>query len=109
MDVAKLLQELPLIPDIEVVVALLPEVGCFASQLSRHALFERLERLGECPILWFSNEQMYVIRHHDISIHAQAKALPHAFEGRLEYLLAFIRSEQGVVVVAGKRNKVSLS
>jgi hypothetical protein len=38
MNIAKLFRELPLISDVEVVIALLPEVLNFADQSPRHTL-----------------------------------------------------------------------
>ena len=51
MEVTKLFHELPVVADVEVVIAHLPEVFRFADQsinrrAPRHALLERLERVG---------------------------------------------------------------
>ena len=46
MNVAKLFHELPRIPDVEIVIALLPEVFLLANQPSRHSLLQRLDGIG---------------------------------------------------------------
>jgi hypothetical protein len=46
MNIAQLFYELALIPDVAVVVALLPEVLRLANQSSRHTLLQRLERIS---------------------------------------------------------------
>ncbi len=46
MDIAKLFHELLMIPNVEIVVALLPKVFRFANQSPRHPLLQGLQRLG---------------------------------------------------------------
>ena len=49
MNIAKLFHELPMVPDVEIVVAFLPEVFRLANQPPRHSLLERLDGIGEGP------------------------------------------------------------
>jgi hypothetical protein len=46
MDITKLFDELRMIPDVEVVVALLPEVLRLGKQAVRHVLLQRFEGIG---------------------------------------------------------------
>ena len=46
MDVAKFFHELPVIPNIEIVVTFLPEVLRLADQSPGYSLLERFQRVG---------------------------------------------------------------
>lgn len=47
MDVSQFFHELRMIPDIEIVIALLPEVFGFANQTPRNSLLEGLDGIRE--------------------------------------------------------------
>jgi hypothetical protein len=47
MDVAKLFHELFVIPNVEIVIALLSKVFCVTDQAPRRALIQGLQRLGQ--------------------------------------------------------------
>ena len=51
MDVAELLYELCVVADVEVVVALLPEMFGVADQASRHSLLQGLYGIRKCAAL----------------------------------------------------------
>jgi hypothetical protein len=51
MNVSQLLKELVVIADIEIVIALQPEMFRLADEPSRDALLERLDRIGESAAL----------------------------------------------------------
>lgn len=109
VDVAQLFCELAVMADVEIVVALLPEVLRLANQASRHALFQRFERIGERPMPRFAEEQVNVLRHDDVSVDAQIEAAPDTLECELENLLRRILGKGWTTVVATERHKVALS
>ena len=56
MNIPKLFRKLPMIADIEIVVALLPKVFAITNQASRYALLQRLDSRGERLPLGFTDE-----------------------------------------------------
>jgi hypothetical protein len=108
VDVAKLFDELPIVANVEIVVPLLPEVLGIADQSSRHSLLQRLERFRERRTLRFADEQMNVLRHHNIAVDAKPETSPDAFERGLERTLRRRRGERRSAMVAAERHKMSL-
>ncbi len=81
MNVAKLLDELALTPDIEIVVARFPKrLVCTKSKPPRDTLFQGFQRLRQRAALRFVEQQMHVLWHDDVSVDAQLIGLPDSFE-----------------------------
>jgi hypothetical protein len=56
MNISQLLHELSMIPNVEVVVALLPEVLGFANQPPRNSLLEGLDGIGERSVCFLPTQ-----------------------------------------------------
>src|SRR5947209_3005965 len=80
MNVVQFLYELRMIPNVEIVVALLPEMIGVADQTPCHSLLQRLQGVRQsgwpiqarCWLEWVSSlrlaeEKVDVLRHHNIS------------------------------------------
>ncbi len=87
MSVPKLFYELSMIPNVEIVVRLLPEVGGLASQSSQHTLFQRLERVSERSSSRFTDQQMDVFRHNNIAVDAQPETPPDLLKRNFKRML----------------------
>ena len=59
MNVAQLFHKLRVVPYVEIVVPLLPEMLRIANQTPRYSLLQRLQRIGQRILLWFA-QQVYV-------------------------------------------------
>lgn len=81
MNIAQLFDKLTVIPNIEIVITLLPEVFLFADQPARDALLERLDRVGECGTLRLAQQQVNVLGHDHIGEDAQFVSTPDSFKG----------------------------
>jgi hypothetical protein len=88
MNILKFLHELPMIPNIAIVGALLPEVLSLADQSPRHTLLQGLERIGQRPMLRFPEQRVDVLRHHHIPVDAQTGAASDPLQRGLERSLA---------------------
>jgi len=86
MNISKLFQKLRFVPDIEIIVALLPEILRLANQSARDSLLQRLDRVGESMLPRFAEQQVNVFGHDHISVDAKLEAAAHAFERGLEDL-----------------------
>ena len=84
MNIAQLLHKLPIVPDVEIVITLLPEVLGLADQPPRHALLQRLERIGQRFFLRLAQQQMHVLGHDHIAVHAKPERVADALQGVLE-------------------------
>src|ERR1035441_7921670 len=73
VNIAQLLNALPVAPYVEVVVTRLPE-GLRAPQRkpASHRLFQGLNRNGKLSFFWLAHQQMYVLRHHHIPQNSHA-------------------------------------
>ncbi len=109
MNVVELFYELRMIANVEVVVALLSEMGGFSDQTPRYSLLQRLESIGERAVVplaeaveiptqantglewatfefeWaavvrLALEQMNMLRHDHISIDIESVAVAHALK-----------------------------
>ena len=67
VNISQLLHKLVIVPDIEIVITLLPEVFCFADQSPRDTLLERFDGMGERVAMRFAEQQVNVLRHDDIA------------------------------------------
>ena len=100
VKIAQLLAKLSFTPDIEVIVTLLPErfLGP-QGEPTCHALLQRFQRLRKRAALGFVHEQMHMLRHDDVSVHAEPERLPDPFQRgirRLCRLLCWRTSLVGV-------------
>src|SRR5439155_20535496 len=84
MNVAQLFDELRMIPNIEIVISLLPEMLGIANQAPRHPLFQGLERISQRLPLGFAQQQMYMLGHDYVAIHAKSELAPQTFQCRFE-------------------------
>ncbi len=77
--VTKFLHEFAVVPDIEVIVAFQPKrIRSPQSQPPRNSLFKRLHCLCQRAALWFANQQMYMLWHDYVTVHAQFVPLSNA-------------------------------
>ena len=90
VKIAQLLSKLSFTPDIEVVVTLLPErfLGP-QGEPTCHALLQRFQRLRKRAALGFFYEQMHMLRHDDVSVHAEPERLPAPFQRGYEDCAGF--------------------
>ncbi len=84
MNISQFLRELPIIPDVEVVIPLLPEVLGTADQSARNPLLQRLDRIGEHVPLRLAEQQMHMFRHDHVAIDAEPEAASHALQGQFK-------------------------
>jgi hypothetical protein len=98
-----------MIADVEVVVALLPEMLRITDQAPRHTLLEGFERVGERSLLWFAEQQVNVFRHDDVAVDAQMEAAPDTLEGEFEDLLWQVGGKKWTPVIATAADEVGLS
>ena len=84
MDVTDFLHKLAIVPDIEIVISLLPEMLGLADQAARHALLQRLESIGEQAALGFADRQVNMLRHDYIPVDTKPEAAPHTLQGEFE-------------------------
>ena len=106
MNVSQLLKKLVVIVDIEIVIALLPEMFRFADEPSRDALLERLDRVGEGAALRLAEQQMNVLGHDDVSEDAHFVSTPDTFQRGRKCLLRFGRVEERASLITGEGNEV---
>jgi hypothetical protein len=59
-------------------------------------------------MLWFSGQQVDVLRHHHIPLDAEIEAASDALQRSLERLPACVRHEQRTTMIATERNEVAL-
>jgi hypothetical protein len=131
MNVMELLYKLRMIANVEIIIALLPEVIGFSDQTPRHALLQRLQSIGERALLRFAesvrvptqakirlewatvgvrlaDEKMNVLGHDNIAIDAKAECDAHAFESVFKDSAAGIGREQTAAMVTTKRYEMAL-
>lgn len=138
MNIVELLDKLWVIPDVEVVVALLPEMIGVSDQTSRDTLLQRFQCVGERELLgpveavgtptqaktrleWatvelrvdaielrFAEKKVNMLRHHNICVDAKAKVASHAFKGVLKDSSARFGGEQGTAMITAKSYEVTL-
>lgn len=87
MDVSQLLHELLMVAHVEVVIALLPEVFCFADQPPCDSLLQRLECCRQRGPFGLAKEQVDVFGHDDVAVHAKRIVAPDTFERSFEHQL----------------------
>lgn len=110
VKITQLLSKLSSTPDIEVVVALLPEwfLGP-QGEPACHALLQRFQRLRKRAALGFVHEQMHMLRHDDVSVHAEPVRLPDPFQRGYEDCAAFCAGELRLSAVAAESQEMTLT
>jgi len=86
MNVVQLLDKLIVIANVEIVVALLPEMLSLANQSARDSLLQRLDRVGESVLPRFAKQQVNVFGHDHISVDAKFEAEAHSPRARPQRL-----------------------
>ena len=67
MNIAQLLDKFVVLPDIEIVIAFLPEVLGLADEPAGDSLLEGLNRNGERIAMGLAKQQVDVLGHDDVS------------------------------------------
>src|SRR5579872_3347200 len=115
MDVSQLLSEPVLAPNIEVVIALLPEmklsarvphpsrafcdrVGQLGLYFFGHILFKHLQRNGQFCAFRFSDQQVHVLRHNDIGGYAKPVPLARTLKRLLKNVASRWRKQRFTVI-----------
>jgi len=109
VHVAELLGAFLLRPDIEVVVALLPEMFVGTDKSSGDRLLKRLNRCSQCAASRLAHKQMHVFRHDDISRDKELITEPRSFESNLEEVSATMKAEQRLAPVAAEGDEVEVT
>jgi hypothetical protein len=107
MDVAELFHEFGFKADIEVVVALLPEMLRIPDETACHSLLQRLQRVCEELLLGLTDQKVDMIRHHYIPINSYAIGASHPFQTLLEDAPIHLFSKECVVVIAREGDEVA--
>ncbi len=108
MNISKFFHKLRFIPNIEIVVALLPEMLGFTDQSPRYSLLQRLDRVGEIVLLRFAEQQVNVFGHDYITVDAKFESEAHTLERSLENLFGDGRRERETTMVTAEGDEVSL-
>ena len=108
MDVAQLLKKLAGVADVEVIVAMLPEVVGVANQTARDSLLERLKGHGQRLAERFTHQQMHMFRHDNIAIDAQRVASTHPLQSCFKDRARLSGAELVMPPVTAESTKVAL-
>jgi len=108
MNVSKFFHELRFIPNIEIVVALLPEMLSLADQSPRYSLFQRLYRVGESLLARLAEQQVNVFGHDHITVDAKFETEAHPLQRGLKNLPGDGCRERGTTMVTAEGHEVSL-
>ena len=109
MNISKFFHKLRFIPNIEIVVALLPEMLGFTDQSPRYSLLQRLDRVGEIVLLRFAEQQVNVFGHDYITVDAKFESEAHTLERTPRKLAWASRCrERETTMVTAEGDEVSL-
>lgn len=128
MDVTELLYKLAVVPHIEVVITLLPEMvvkvptqaktrlewGTLDTrkgtddQTPRHSLLQRFESVGKQTALRFTEQEVHMLWHDHIRVDAKSEAAPHALQREFEDSFGRGGGEQRPPVITGECNEVAV-
>jgi hypothetical protein len=97
MNISKFFRKLRFIPNIEIIVALLPEMFRLADQSPRYSLLQRLYRVGESVLLGFAEQRVNVFGHDDIAVYEAALE-----RVRLSFELCAVTAEGHKVSLPGR-------
>jgi hypothetical protein len=107
MKVPQLLDALSLGPDVEVVIACLPERPALnLPQLPRDILFQHLQRDRQPRSLRLGHQQVNMLRHDHISRNVESILLPRPLQSLLEDVPGSWPPQPSLAPVAAKREKV---
>jgi hypothetical protein len=110
LHVLEFLDGLVVVPNVEVIIAALPEPSISRHlEFSRHLLFLNLQDDGELEIARFADQQRNMLWHDDISGDNEAVALPHLLQLLLEDAVSGPFSEQGLSLVTTECYKVEIA
>ena len=84
MNVSQLLHELPVVPDVEIVIPFLPEVLGFAEESTRNPLLQGLDCASEHVPLRLAEQQMHMFGHDHVAINREPESASHALQGQFE-------------------------
>jgi hypothetical protein len=73
VNVAELPGELAVVPDVGVIVSLLPKVFGLADQTARHSLFEQFNRHCECFLVRLGKQEVNMLGHDHIAVDTELK------------------------------------
>jgi hypothetical protein len=107
VDVVEFLGSLVFCLDVEVVVAVFPDLGFGAR--SREALLDDLHDGGEELVLRFRDEEMDVVRHDDIAVDLELVFCAGLFEDFEEGVSGLWSSEDGAVTETTEGDEVEVS
>src|SRR5271157_3508621 len=93
-------------PNIEVVIAGLPEVLAASNQFSGHRLLHRLHRAGECATFGFTHQKVDVLGHHHVSGDEEFVADSRLLQRQLEQVACLSAGQKRLATVATKRQEV---
>ncbi len=105
----KLLQKLATVADVEVVVALLPEVLIAFKEEARDPLLQGFESLRQGFMLRFTKKQVNMFGHDYVAVDAQCVTTPDTFYRDFECSLRLRREKTRLPVIAAERNEMGLS
>ena len=107
MDVTQFLDPLAFGPYRHVVVTNLPAAALTrTAQLPRYHLLQHLDGNRERRALRFADQQMHVLRHHDISVNVHAISAAYPFQIRFEDVAGTWFAELGLTTVATEGDEV---
>jgi len=107
MNIAQLLDALSLGPDVEVVVAGLPERSTLnLAQLPRNILFEHLQCNRKLRPFRFGDQQMNMLWHDHVSRNVEPVPLPCPFQSLLEDVAGSRRPQARRALITAKRERV---
>jgi hypothetical protein len=110
--VPQLFQEFALIPDISIVVTLLPKyavVSALVIQALRVGQLEVVDRVCEQALSWLAQEKMHVVRHDHEGVDTQIELSAHAFQNLDKQVAAIRGTQTRAAMIASERDEVGLS
>ena len=109
VDITELLGELRLREDVEVVVALFPEMWTFTFEALRGFCFQRAEDALQFRLFGFVDEEMDVFGHEDVAVHVEAVTRASTFEKFEEHCAGVVVVEEGKTLEATEGDEVVVS
>ena len=109
MDVAQFLHIRAVQMNVEIVIALLPEMIAASDQLSRDSLLECLECLRKVGTYRFAYEKMHVLGHHDVAINQQSVLPTASFECEFEDVFRVGGTQEWASKITAEGNEVNLT
>ena len=107
VHVAQLLKGLLRISHIKVVISSLPKLLLiWRLQCLRRSLFQHLQSGRQRRVLWFSDEQMYMLRHQHVTCNDKLVVTSNSFRFVFEGRVSTSPRQQWKAVIATERNEV---